>query len=106
MQKRHEEGDKRARAAAIFSSIDCIISDSAASSETEVDAAVICCSVFGTGGESAFSGREVCIVNSFVVEDLEGRVAACTSFSLCLFDWICDRYAFSVVYTLLSAVLD
>jgi len=88
LQKRHEEGDRRARAAAIFSSIDCVNSASAApSSGTEVDPATIGCSVFGTGGESAFSGREVCVVDSsVVVEALEGRVAAFISFSLCLFD--------------------
>jgi len=87
LQKRHEEGDRRARAAAIFSSIDCVNSASASPSGTEVDPAKIGCSVFGTGGESAFSGREVCVVDSsVVVEALEGRVAAFISFSLCLFD--------------------
>ena len=97
MQKRHDEGDNFARAAAILSSIDFVTSSSVASSDTSFSVDV----VFAVGDVAALSPADAKICGFGPSEDLRD-IAALISFSLCFLDWICERYAFSVVYALLE----
>jgi len=97
VQKRHDEGDNFARAAAILSSIDFVISSSVASSGKSlrlgVDAIFTVEDVIAFSCDAEFGDVEL--------SDDSGDIAALISFSLCFLDWICERYAFSVVYALL-----
>ena len=99
VQKRHDEGDNFARAAAILSSIDFVISSSVESSGNSLIVGVD--AIITIEGVVAFSscGAEFWDV---ALSDDFGDIAALISFSLCFLDWICERYEFSVVYVLLG----
>lgn len=79
LQKRHEAGDRRAREAASFSSIDFIImpssSDVPSGMTTEADSVDIFAPAGRARCEFSFSGLRV------------GSVDTLISFSLCLLDW-------------------
>ena len=104
VQKRQLFGERRARAAAIFSSMVFITSSSSASSSTtsELDVfdSVFAFTSLGGATEGTVAVCDASGADSTVSETGAaggGREAALSSFSLCFFDWICDLYAFSVV---------
>ena len=100
VQKRHDEGDNFARAAAILSSIDFVISSSVESSGNSLTLGVDF--IFTVEGVVAFSSCGAEFWDVELSDDDLGDIAALISFSLCFLDWICERYEFSVVYALLE----